>query len=224
MKKTYLLAVACYLAIPFAVVGGGFAAVLINPEWAIHTTHYSRNFHLLNALKGALFFSGVGLGGILWFLMCYCLVKSKQRSMLWLAFAFLGPLGIPVLAALRDAAPIAGDAWQRLIQRTSRAARIACDLAFFLAAWTVSYQAMVLLRNFRILLESMTTGAPVAQIVAQQNAGGGMYAFVEGNEVMYFVTLIYLFWPIAFNLLARLRSRENILVESLGRTTQKPSE
>jgi hypothetical protein len=32
-----------------------------------------------------------------------------------------------------------------------------------------------------------------------------MYAFVEGNEVMYLVTLIYLFWPVVFNLVAFLR-------------------
>lgn len=207
MKKTYLLAVACYLAIPFAVVGGGFLAVLINPEWALHTAHYSRNYHLLSALKMALFFSGVGLGVILWFLMCCCLVKSKQRSMGWLAFGFLGPFGIPVLAALRDEAPVSGDAWQRFIQLRGRAARIVFDLAFFFAAWTVSYQAMVLLRNLLILRESLATGAPVAQIVAQQTASSGMYAFTEGNEVMFFVTLIYLFWPVAFNLAAYLRRR-----------------
>ena len=207
MKKTYLLAVACYLAIPFVVVGGGFVAVLINPEWALHTAHYSRNFHLLSALKGALFFGGVGLGVILWFLMCWCLVKSKERPMGWVAFGLLGPFGIPVMAALRDAAPVAGDAWQRLIQRGSRAVRIAFDVAFFFAAWTVSCGAIVFLRNVLITLESMRTGAPVAQIVAQQNASGGMYAFVEGNESMFLVTLIYLLWPIAFNLLAYLRRR-----------------
>ena len=32
-----------------------------------------------------------------------------------------------------------------------------------------------------------------------------MYAFSEGCEVMGFVVLIYLLWPLAFNLLARLR-------------------
>ena len=209
MKKTYLLAVACYLVIPFVIVGGGFVAVNINPDWALRTANYPRNFHLLSVLKTSFILGSFGLGGILWLLTWYCLVKSKQRSSRWLAFAFLGPFGIPVLAALRDDAPSAGDAWQRFVQRMGRAARIAFDLVFFLAAWTVSYQAMVLLRNFLILRESMATGATVAQIVAQQNTMGGMYAFTEGNEVMYLVPLIYLFWPIAFNLLARLRGANN---------------
>jgi hypothetical protein len=205
MKKTYLLAVACYLAIPIVVMGGGFAAVIINPEWAIHTAHYTRNFHLLSAFKTLLMLGSFGLSAVLWLLMCYGLVRAKQRSRLWLACACLGPLGIAVLAALRDDDPAPGDAWQSFVSRLGRAARIAWETAFCLAAWTLSYQAMVLLRNVQILCQSLATGATVAQIVAQQNTMSGMYAFTEGNEVMYLVSLIYLFWPVAFNLFARLR-------------------
>jgi hypothetical protein len=207
MKKINLLAVACYLAIPFVIVGGLFVAGNINPEWALRTANYSRNFHLLTALKAALFFSSVGLGGVLWFLTCYCLVRAKRRSGVWLAFAFLGPFGFSVLAALRDGAPSPGDAWQRLVQRMGRSTHIAHELIFFFAAWSVSYQAMALLRNNLILRESLATGATVAQIVAQRNTMGGMYSFAEGIKVMYLVPLIYLSWPIAFNLLARLRGR-----------------
>lgn len=203
MKKTYLLAVACYIAIPFVIMGGGLVAAGIDPEWALRTANYPRNFHLLQALKTLVFLGSVGFGGILWFLMSYCLVNAKQRSINWLAFAFLGPLGIPVLAALRDDAPSADDACQRFIQRMSRVARIAFGLVFFIAAWIVSFWMIVLLRNLLILRESMVTGASVAQIVAQQNTMSGMYAFSEGMEVMYLVPLIYLLWPIAFNLLAR---------------------
>jgi hypothetical protein len=205
MKKTYLLALACFLAMPFTFVGGGFIAVLINPEWAIHTANYSRNFHLLGALKMAFLWGGFGLTGILWFLLCYCLIRAKRRAIGWLAFAFLGPLGLPVLVGLSDAEPSDGDAWQRFVQRMGLASRIAFEIVFFMAVWTVSYEAMVLLRNLLILGQSMTTGMPVAQIVAQQNASSGMWAFTEGNEVMFLVVLIYLFRPPAFNLLARLR-------------------
>jgi len=31
-----------------------------------------------------------------------------------------------------------------------------------------------------------------------------MWAFAEGNEVMYFMVLLYLIWPIAFNLAGRM--------------------
>ena len=209
MKKAYLLAVASYLAIPFVFVCGGSVAVFINPEWALRTADYSRNFHLLSALKMAVLWGSFGLAGVLWLLTCYGMVRAKQRSSRWLAFAVLGPFGIPVLAALRDDAPSPNDAYQRFSQRMGRATQIAGECVFFMAAWTVSYQMMLVLRHLLILRESMATGATVAQIVAQQNASSGMYAFTEGNEVIYFVSLIYLFWPIAFNLLARLRGTAN---------------
>jgi len=51
--------------------------------------------------------------------------------------------------------------------------------------------------------QAAVTGMLVAQIVDQQNASSGMWAFAEGNEVMYFVVLFYLLWPVAFNLVAR---------------------
>ncbi len=199
MKKSYLLAVLCFLAIPFVFVGGGFAAVLINPEWAIHTAHYARNFHLLSALKLTLLWGGFGLSGLLWLLMCYLLIRSKERSRAWLLVAPLGPLGLAALAGLRDLAPAEGDAWQHMFHRMGHAARWTWGFAFFFGASTVGYAAMVLLRNLLILAESVSTGASVAQIVAQQNASSGMYAFTEGNEVICIVSVLYLFWPLAFN-------------------------
>lgn len=199
MKRAYLLAVLCFLAIPFVFVGGGFLAVLINPEWAVHTSHYARNFHLLSALKLSLLWGGFGLSGLLWLLMCYFLVRSKERSRAWLLVAPLGPIGLAILSGLRDLAPAEGDAWQRLFLRMGRAARWVWGLAFFCGASTVAYAAMVLLRNLLILAQSLSTGAPVAQIIAQQNASSGMYAFTEGNEVICIVSVLYLFWPFAFN-------------------------
>ena len=62
-----------------------------------------------------------------------------------------------------------------------------------------------MLKWFRFFPVNWRTGATFAQIAASQNASGGMWAFTEGNEVIYLVTLIYLFWPIAFNLLAFIR-------------------
>jgi hypothetical protein len=205
VKKTYLLAVACYLAIPFSVVGGLFVTANVDPEWAHRTAHYARDFHLLTVFKRALIICSVGLGGILWLLSCYCLVRSKRRSWRWLAFAFLGPLGIPFLAALRDDAPEPGDAYERFVQRLGRPAQITYELVFFIALWTAADLAIVLLRNILIMGESMATGAPFAQIVAQQSAMSGMYAFSEGLAATLLVPLVYLFRPIAFNLLAYLR-------------------
>jgi hypothetical protein len=55
-----------------------------------------------------------------------------------------------------------------------------------------------------ILYESATTGSSTAQIIANQNASSGMWAFSEGLEVMFLVALLYLIWPIAFNIVGRL--------------------
>ena len=59
---------------------------------------------------------------------------------------------------------------------------------------------MVLERNLMILYESATTGSSTAQIIANQNASSGMWAFSEGLEVMFLVALLYLIWPIVFNI------------------------
>ncbi|HZR58994.1 MAG TPA: hypothetical protein VFA74_19150 [Terriglobales bacterium] len=69
--------------------------------------------------------------------------------------------------------------------------------------WLLAYQAMVLKRVLTIQYQSATTGISTAQIIGLQNASSGMWAFAEGNEVMYMVVLLYLLWPIVFNIVAR---------------------
>jgi hypothetical protein len=69
--------------------------------------------------------------------------------------------------------------------------------------WLLAYQAMVLKRNLMIMYESATTGISTAQIIDRQNASSGMWAFAEGNEVIYLVVLFYLLWPIVFNIVGR---------------------
>jgi hypothetical protein len=73
----------------------------------------------------------------------------------------------------------------------------------FLIIWLLAYQGMVLKRNLMIQYESVTTGVSTAQIIDRQNASSGMWAFAEGNEVMYMVVLFYLLWPIVFNIVGR---------------------
>ena len=59
---------------------------------------------------------------------------------------------------------------------------------------------MVLERELMTALESLTTGTPVSAILAQQIASSGMSAAGEGLEQLYLVPLIYLLWPIVFNI------------------------
>jgi len=67
-----------------------------------------------------------------------------------------------------------------------------------------AYQAMVLKRNLMIMYEAAATGTSTAQIINQQNASSGMWAFSEGLEVLFLVVLFYLLWPICFNVVGRL--------------------
>jgi hypothetical protein len=75
------------------------------------------------------------------------------------------------------------------------------------SAWVLAYNAVVLERKLMISLESRTTGRPVSTILAQQSASSGMWAAGEGMEILYLVPLIYLVWPIVFDLAAQLRTR-----------------
>jgi hypothetical protein len=62
---------------------------------------------------------------------------------------------------------------------------------------------MVFKRYLMIQHQAAITGMSVAQIIDQQNASSGMWAFAEGNEEIYLVILFYLLWPIVFNLVGR---------------------
>jgi hypothetical protein len=66
---------------------------------------------------------------------------------------------------------------------------------------------MVLKRDLMIRYESFMSGTPAATISDLQNQSSGMWAFGEGNEVIYLVVLIYLVWPAFFNVVGQLLKR-----------------
>ena len=57
-------------------------------------------------------------------------------------------------------------------------------------------------RNLMIRYEAAATGVSIAQIIDQQNASGGMWAFAEGNEVMFLVAVLFLLRPMIFSLVS----------------------
>jgi hypothetical protein len=81
--------------------------------------------------------------------------------------------------------------------------RVPLELCFFVLAWIVAYQTMILIRNLSIVYESVTTGRTIAEIIGIQNASSGMWAFSEELEVMYLMGLFYLLCPICFNAICR---------------------
>lgn len=186
------------------MVLGGWLSSLIDPEIAAGHPNYVRNYHLLSLLKTASFLAMGLIAGVLWLLACFLVIRSKGRSSWWLFLAALGPFGFAVLAMLRDRAPVETDRHEQFLRHLNRFARAGYEGFTFVAIWLVAYQAMVLARYLIIMYQSATTGMSIAQIIDQQNASSGMWAFAEGNEVMYMVVLLYLIWPVVFNTVARL--------------------
>jgi hypothetical protein len=204
LKKHYVLALASFLVIPVVTVMGGILFSSINPEIAGGSPNYTLIYRLLDSARKlsmlGMFLAIIGL----WLLTCFFAIKSKQQSCAWLSLAVLGPFGFTILSMLNDRAPSPGDLHQQFVRKLNIYLRIAYELGFFVIVWDVAYRLMVVKRNLMILFESATTGVSTAQIINQQSASSGMWAFSEGNEVMYLMVLFYLLWPLAFNAAARL--------------------
>ena len=199
MKKQTVVAFVLLLLIPIVTVLGGLLFSVINPEIAAGHPNYARNFHYLTILKlSSLLASGVVVM-ILWLLACFLVIRSKERSLLWLFFAALGPLGFAILVVLNDKVPGETDRYTSFVRSLNRYVRVGYEVCIFLIIWELAYQGMVLKRNLMIMFESATTGISTAQIINVQNASSGMWAFGEGLEVMYMVVLLYLLWPTVFN-------------------------
>jgi len=203
-KSHYRLAIVSFLLIPAVTVLAGMLIISINPEIAARYPNYERNYRLLNLAKHLSMWAELLAIISLWFLTCFFLAKSKQQSYGWLSLAIFGPFGFIILTILRDDAPAPGDLYQRFVGKLKIYLRVAYELCFFVVVWLAAYQIMVLKRDLMIICEAATTGTSTAQIINQQNASSGMWAFSEGNEVMYLVVLFYLLWPIGFNAAGRL--------------------
>ena len=196
MRRYHLSAIVALLLIPVVTMLGTASAIAINPEIAAGHPDYVRNFGLLMLAKRFLMLSTVVADGGLWLSCGVFMLKAKGRSFGWLPLAILGPLGLALFAMLGD--PTSKCAEMRPI------ARATFEISFFLGAWTVAYQAMVIWRDLTIARESWTTGVPIDVIIDQQNASSGMWAFGEGLEVMFLAALFYLLRPVGFFAAARL--------------------
>ena len=158
---------------------------------------------LLSLLKDITFWASGAVVVTLWLLVCFLVIRSKERSSWWLFAAASGPFGFAILAMLNDRAPTETNRHARFVRNLNRFVRVGYEVCIFVIIWELAWQAMVLKRNLMIMHESATTGMSTAQIIDLQNASSGMWAFAEGNEVMYMVVLLYLIWPIAFNIVGR---------------------
>ncbi len=203
-KRPYVLAVVSFLVIPAVTVLAGILINSIDPEIAVRTSNYERNFWLLTQAKNLSMLAVLMVIVSLWFLTCFFLVKSKKRSYGWLPLAMFGPFGLIILTMLSNNASAQGDLYQQFIGKLKIYLRVAYELGFFVVVWVGAFLTMVLERDLMIIYEAATTGTSTAQIIDQQNASSGMWAFREGLEVLFLVVLFYLLWPICFNAVGRL--------------------
>jgi hypothetical protein len=206
IKKQWVVALVLLLLIPLVLALGGMLSNGINPEIAAGHPNYVQNYHRLSLLKNMSFWGSVAVVAVLWLLVCLLVIRSKKRSALWLFLAALGPFGFAVLAMLNDRAPAETDWHARFVRSLNGFVRVGYELCTFVIIWVLAYEAMVLKRTLMIRYEAATTGVSIAQIMDRQNASGGMWAFAEGNEVIYLVVLLYLLWPIVFNIVGRVAS------------------
>jgi hypothetical protein len=190
--------------IPAVTVVAGILINSIDPEIAARTSNYERNYRLLNLAKTLSVLAVLLVIMGLWFLTCFFLVKSKKRSYGWLPLAMFGPFGLIILTMLSNNASAQGDLYQQFIGKLKIYLRVAYELGFFVVVWVGAFLTMVLERDLMIIYEAATTGTSTAQIIDQQNASSGMWAFREGLEVLFLVVLFYLLWPICFNAVGRL--------------------
>jgi hypothetical protein len=203
IKKQQVVALVLFLLIPLELKLGGMLFSMINPESAAGHPNYAQNYHRLSQLHHMVLWGSEASVFVLWLLVCLLVIRSKKRSPLWLFMAALGPFGFAVLATLNARAPAETDSYARFVHNLNWFVRAGCEICIFVLAWVLAYQGMVFKRNLMIRHEAAITGMSVAQIIDQQNASSGMWAFAEGNEVMYLVILFYLLWPIVFNLVGR---------------------
>jgi len=203
MKKQTVVALVLLLLIPVLSMLGGLLFSMINPEIAAGHANYARNYHLLSLVRIMTMWGSGALVAMLWLLAFFLVIRSKERSSLWLFFAALGPFGFAILAMLNERAPAKTDRHARFARSLNRFARVGYEVCAFVVIWLLAYQAMVLKRNLMIMYQSATTGISTSQIIATQNASSGMWAFAEGIEVMFMVVLFYLLRPIVFNIVGR---------------------
>jgi len=214
IKKHYIFAIGSLLLIPAVTILGVIASTLINPEWAVRTANYERNYRLLDMARSGVLLVTLTADIALWFAACFFVLKSKMQSYWWIAAGLMGPLGLIVLTIVPDNAPSRGDLYQRFLRRMNAVPRIAYEIILFVVVWAGAFIAVALITEIRISAESIFTGTPRAQIVSVQLASSGMYAFGEGLEAIGLVVLFYLVFPVLFNAAGCLLSSRSTASES----------
>src|SRR5215467_7238053 len=204
IKKEYVVALALLLAIPAVMMVCGAVFSVINPEIAWHTKHYHFYWTLLHTIKIGVMWGMAAAVLVLWVMVCRQVIRAKKQSDLWLVLAMMGPIGLAILAMLKDRDAVSSDPYSRFADKLHWIVRAGYELGTFWVFWELAYRIMLLKSNVMIHLEAARTGMSIAQVIDLHNASGGMWAFSEMLETMFFMVALYLLRPVVFNLVARL--------------------
>jgi len=202
-KRRYVMALACYLLIPAVLIAGAGLFRLIDPEMVRGHANYARDYRFVELARQGVLAAAAGLALVLWVSTCYLVLKSRQRSLRWLSLAAAGPFGFMFICMLEDRSPAPDDLYQQFIRKLKMYWRVPLEIAVFVSVWFLAYEVVVLKRELMLIFESFSTGTPATTIIARQTASSGMWAFGEGLEETYLVPLMYLLWPLFFNLAGR---------------------
>jgi hypothetical protein len=213
-NRPYLLALFCYLWIPVVLIGGVGAFLLIDPELARGHVNYARDYRWLALARTGVLFAVGGVIVALWLAVCVLVLRSRRRAGGWLVLAAAGPVGFSIIAMLEDRSPEPPGAYQRCIRALPVFGRVPLELAVCVASWSLAFGMVLLYRHLMITVAAFMRGIPAATLIADQLNSSGMWAFGEGLACAYLVVLIYLLWPLAFQvghrwLLGKYRSTEN---------------
>lgn len=199
-------AIAALVAIPVVMIGATALAFSINPEASLIGPFHVRNYWLLYELRRILLWSMPLTVAGLWFLTCVFVVRAKGRSYAWSALGLFGPFGLIALTMLGNKTLAGGGRYDGWVRRRYLPVRAAYQVVLFVVIGIAADQIIALKRPLVIWWQSYVTGYPVEEILRQQDASSGMWAFGELLETIFLVVLIYLLWPICFNAASWLRA------------------
>ena len=210
IKKNYILTIVSLLAIPVVTVVGATIAILIDPEIAVHSANYERNFRLLNQLKSGLILAAFAVDIGLWILACFFLLKSKKQSYWWLPLSVLGPFGLIALTIVRDNDPLP-DLYQRFIRSMKTAWRAAYEVGLFTLVWIGAFLSVYLLGEIpdhcRIRCHRHAEGANRRRATCIERNVGVHRRPGDPRAGGFF----YLTFPVLFNVAGRLFSSKSAI-------------
>ena len=198
LKCDAVRALAALVAIPVVMIGCTAVAFSINPESSTIGSFHLQNYWLLYDVRRVLLWvTPLAVVG-LWFLTCLFVVRAKGRSYAWSAVGLLGPFGLIALTMLGSKRVERGGLYDRWVRHRHWALRVLYQVMLFAVIVVAADRLIVLKRPLVILWQSHVTGFPVEEVVRQQDASSGMWAFGEGLETLFLVVLFYLLGPICF--------------------------